>query len=220
MECFIRRVPLFFVLFLFSFDAFSLTNALMRYFVTNDLRNGMSYVRCDHITSTKVDHSHLDATRYKLEWKHSHCRAHKRTLISQQSSWGQHGARPGPVGPRWAPWTLLSGKPSATYSRQLVPQLNPADVGLVHKWDSKLVIILPLDALALDGCYTITMDRAENNVKYISVQVFTGYGWLCLFGFFFVFFFCGDIILANDNTNVTLVVVLKFVSSKMAVDIS
>ena len=27
----------------------------------------------------------------------------------QQSSWGQHGAHLGPVGPRWAPWTLLSG---------------------------------------------------------------------------------------------------------------
>ena len=27
----------------------------------------------------------------------------------KQSSWGQHGAHLGPVGPRWAPWTLLSG---------------------------------------------------------------------------------------------------------------
>ena len=26
----------------------------------------------------------------------------------QQSSWGQHEAHLGPVGPRWAPWTLLS----------------------------------------------------------------------------------------------------------------
>ena len=27
----------------------------------------------------------------------------------KQSSWGQHGAHLVPVGPRWAPWTLLSG---------------------------------------------------------------------------------------------------------------
>ena len=26
-----------------------------------------------------------------------------------QGSWGHHGAHLGPVGPRWAPWTLLSG---------------------------------------------------------------------------------------------------------------
>ena len=33
----------------------------------------------------------------------------RRYIPWQQGSWGHHGAHPGPIGPRWAPWTCYLG---------------------------------------------------------------------------------------------------------------
>ena len=47
----------------------------------------------------------------------------------QQSSLGQHGAHLGPVGPRWAPWTSLSGVICFLNRKLALPALDsPEDI--------------------------------------------------------------------------------------------